>query len=97
MRVSTAKIPTRASYVLRTVPQALTRQEYSITHAQHAIAEALPVCGINTDVNHGPIAPAASTSLPTAQTALTVYVVAVSWGNILYLATLIFVRIGQIA
>eukprot|EP00942_MAST-04A_sp_MAST-4A-sp1_P007483 g7483.t1 len=95
--VPPAKIPMRASYALRTVPQALTRQEYSITHALHVPAEPLPVCGINTDVNHGPIASAASTSLLTAQVPLTVYVVAAGWGNFPHLPTPIIARTGKVA
>ena len=81
--------------MLRTVQQALIRQEYSITHAQHALAEPLPVCGINTNVNHGLIAPLVSIYLPTAQAALTVDVVAVVQENILFLPTHLLVRIGQ--
>ena len=40
--------------------------------------------GIKTNANRGPIVPLASISLPMAQTALTVYVVAVGPGNILH-------------
>ena len=40
--------------------------------------------GIKTNANRGPIVPPASISLPMAQTALTVYVVAVGPGNILH-------------
>ena len=92
-----AKIPTKVWYALRTVPQALIRQELSITHALHVPAEPLPVCGIKINVNCGPIAPLVSIYLPTVQVALTVYVVAVVQENTLFLPTHLLVRIGQIA
>ena len=92
-----AKIPTKVWYALRTVPQALIRQELSITHALHVPAEPLPVCGIKTNVNCGPIAPLVSIYLPTARAALTVYVVAAGLGNFPHLTTPIPVRTGQVA
>ena len=95
--VPPAKTPTKASYALRTVPQALIRQEYSITHAPRVQVEPLPVCGINTIVNHGPIALLASIFLPTAQAALTEYVIAAGPANFPHLPMPIPVRIGQIA
>ena len=90
-----AKIPTKVWYALRTVPQALIRQELSITHVLHVPAEPSPVCGIKTNVNCGPIAPLVSIYLPTVQVALTVYVVAVVQENTLFLPTHLLVRIGQ--
>ena len=58
--------------------------EYLITNAQHAYMERIILYGIKINANRGPIVPPASISLPMAQTALTVYVVAVGPGNILH-------------
>ena len=55
----------------KTVPQVTTNLELSITRAQHVPAGPITLYGINTNANRGPIAPAASTSLPTAQAAPT--------------------------
>ena len=84
-------------FALKTAHQALTRQESSIIHALRVLAEPSTHHGISTNVNHGRAAPAASTSLRTAQAALTEYVVAAGLGNFPHLPTPIPVRIGQIA
>ena len=61
----------------KTVPQVTKKQELLITRAQHVPAEPITLYGISTNANRGPIVPAASTSLPTAQALQTVYVAAV--------------------
>ena len=81
----------------KTVPQVTTKLELSITPVKHALAEPITLYGIGTIAYRGRIAPAASTSLPTAQVPLTVYVVAAVQGNFPHLPTRIPVRIGQIA
>ncbi len=51
----------------KTVPQVTTKLELSITLVKHALAEPITLYGTSTNANRGPIALAASTSLPTAQ------------------------------
>ena len=61
----------------KTVPQVTKKQELLITRAQHVPAEPITLYGISTNANRGPNVPAASTSLPTGQAALIVYVAVV--------------------
>ena len=66
----------------KTVQQDTKKLELLITHAQHVPAEPITLYGTSTNANRGPIALAASTSLPTAQAAPTVFVAVVRLASI---------------
>ena len=81
----------------KTVPQVTTKLELSITLVKHALAEPITLYGIGTIACRGQIAPAASTSLRTAQAPPTVYARLAVLGHILRVPTKIHVHRGQIA
>ena len=82
--------------MLKTAHQALTRQESSTTHAQHAQVELLALHGTNINANCGLIASAVSTLLPTAQALPTASVTIAVMENIPPLPMRIHACIGGI-
>ena len=89
--------PMLESYVRKTVPQVTIKREHSTTRAQPAPQVNFLAHGININANRGPIAPPASTSLPTAQAARTVFAAAVWLENILRMLTKVHAPLGQLA
>ena len=57
----------------KTVLQVTKKLELLITHAQHVPVEPITLYGTSTDASRGPIAPAATASLRTAQVPRIVY------------------------